>query len=68
VSQPSIAEDLAALLTDLNRMTYDNEDPMRFSKRTAKSAAYRILTDAIQAARQVAELPGLIDTDFKESK
>jgi hypothetical protein len=62
----TLAERFAALITDLSRMQYDSADPMRYSKRRAKDAAFRILDDAVNTARQVAELPGLIDSDRKE--
>lgn len=62
-----LAEDFAALLTDLRRMAFDNADPMRYSKRRAKEAALRVLEDAVSTARRVAELPGLIDVDHQEA-
>lgn len=62
-----LAEDFSALLTDLRRMSFDNTDPMRFSKRRAKEAALRVLEDAVSTARRVAELPELIDFDLQEA-
>ena len=63
----SLAEDFALLLADLRRMEYNNDDPMRHSKRRAKTEALRILQDAVACARNVAELPGLIAFDHQEA-
>lgn len=67
MSAHQLAEDFSALLTDLRRMQFDNEDPMRYAKRRAKEAALRVLEDAVSTARRVAELPGLIEMDYREA-
>lgn len=68
VSAGNLAQDFAAVLTDASRMEYDNEDPMRYSKRQAKSAALEILRNAVATAQQVIRLAELVDRDHNEFK
>lgn len=68
MSADALARDFAAVLTDACRMECDNEDPMRYSKRQAKSAALEILRNAVATAEQVVRLAGLVDRDHNEFK
>ena len=61
-----LMNDFAAIVTDLQRMTRDNSDPMRYSKGVAKEVALTILADAVKQAARLLEVPRLIDDDAKE--
>lgn len=64
----NIAEQFSAVLTDLNRLTYDNEDPMRYSKRKARMIGLQLLSEAVSRARELVELNQNIEMNYKDSK
>jgi hypothetical protein len=68
MSADTLARDFAAVLTDASRMEYDNEDPMRYSKRRTRSAALDTLRNAVAQARQLIELAELVERDHNEFK
>ena len=61
----NLGRDFAAVLTDVSRMEYDIEDPMRHSKRRIKNDALCLLCNAVDEARRLVELADLIDKDHK---
>lgn len=57
--------DFAAVVTDLDRMGFDLDDPLRHAKRTAKNAAYHALTNAVMQAGQLVALVRDMDDSQK---
>lgn len=64
----SLLEEVARVLTDGNRMVWDNNDPARYSKRAAKALALDILLDAVARASRALELAKLIEDDIAATK
>lgn len=59
----NLMADFAKVYTDLSRMEYDNADPMRFSKRSARHLAEAILSNAVRDAAHALTLAEAIDSD-----
>lgn len=63
----NIAQQFLEVLTDLNRLAYDNNDPMRYSKLKARMLGLQILSEAVSRAREMVAMVTNIETDHKES-
>lgn len=63
MTQLDLMTELAEIITDMRRLDYDNDDPMRYSKRMARELAGSILRDACQQARAALALVGSIEHD-----
>lgn len=59
----NLMADFAKVYTDMSRMEYENSDPMRHSKRSARLLAENILANAVQAAAHVLAVADSIDAD-----
>ena len=51
MTEQDLMTTLAAIITDMHRIEYDINDPMRHCKGSAKRLAAKILSDAAQQAR-----------------
>jgi len=51
MSEQDLMTKIAAIITDMRRIEYDINDPMRHCKGSAKRLAGKILSDAAQQAR-----------------
>jgi len=51
MSQHDLMTEIAEIITDMRRIEYDRNDPMRHCKGSAKRLAGKILSDAAQQAR-----------------
>ena len=51
MNHPDLMTTIAAIITDMHRIEYDINDPMRHCKGSAKRLAGKILSDAAQQAR-----------------
>lgn len=53
MSLPDLMAELAEIITDIRRIEYDLDDPMRHCDSEVKRLAVKILSDAAQQARDV---------------
>ena len=51
MTEQDLMTTIAAIITDMHRIEYDINDPMRHCKGSAKRLAGKILSDAAQQAR-----------------
>ena len=51
MTEQDLMTTIAAIITDMRRIEYDINDPMRHCKSSAKRLAGKILSDAAQQAR-----------------
>ena len=51
MTEQDLMTTIAAIITDMRRIEYDRNDPMRHCKGSAKRLAGKILSDAAQQAR-----------------
>ena len=51
MSEQDLMTTIAAIITDMHRIEYNRNDPMRHCKGSAKRLAGKILSDAAQQAR-----------------
>lgn len=52
MTEQDLMTTIAAIITDMHRIEYDINDPMRHCKGSAKRLAGKILSDAAQQARE----------------
>jgi|GEM_PF-6431307 hypothetical protein len=52
MNHPDLMTEIAEIITDMRRIEYDRNDPMRHCKSSAKRLAGKILSDAAQQARE----------------
>lgn len=65
MSQQDLMTELAEIITDMRRIEYDINDPMRHSKGEAKRLAGKILADAAQQARDALLIVHRIDYQMR---
>ncbi len=61
MSQNDLMTEIAEIITDMRRIEYDANDPMRHCKGEAKRLAAKILADAAQQARDALLIVSRID-------
>lgn len=65
---PDLMTDFARVVTDLNRMSFENSDPMRHSKRAARATALAVLHDAVQTATAAMHIIAAIEDGEKDAR
>ena len=63
MNQPDLMTEIAEIITDMRRIEYNLDDPMRHCKSEAKRLAAKILADAAQQARGALLIVNLIEHD-----
>ena len=61
MSQHDLMTEIAEIITDMRRIEYDRNDPMRHCKGSAKRLAGKILSDAAQQAQDALLIVHQID-------
>lgn len=62
----SIADDFIEVMARLQAVEPNGDDPMRYAVWQCKDAGYRVITDALQQARVIADAAKMIQRDYAD--